>query len=128
MHEVDLVFRIESDPIEGDRFAWSYDGGKNWRDFYAWADFDQMIKTAIGRFTVDRIIQPQLAAGEELCQPCRNRGKVGILRPHRRTTGLESVAKTWYEEDVEISGDVVYGVSYLISRCGRCGNEESDYA
>lgn len=126
--EIDLVFRLDTADLTGeDRFCWSYDGGKTWQSFWVWNEFHQMIQTVIGRFTVDEILRPKLAPGEELCTVCRNKGRIGIMRFHRYTTGTEKVAQVWHEEDVEVSGDVSYGVRYRIERCERCGNQESDY-
>ena len=128
MKEVNLVFRLNTSTPYDERFCWSYDGGKTWQSSWLAAEFHHMIKTQVRRFIVDEIRKPNLNSGEELCCVCRNKGKIGIMRFDRYESGSEKIAQVWYVEDVEISGDVSYGVRYRIDRCERCGNEESDYA
>lgn len=129
--EIDLIFKLD---VEGkysiDHYLYySYNGGDTWqRTWKHDIPFEQLLLRQIRRFYVDRLLIPSLKIEGELCQICRNQGKIGIIKFSRYTTGSEKVAQVWYDGDAEVSGDVTYGCRYRIERCDRCGNEESDYA
>jgi hypothetical protein len=131
MQNIDLIFKWETDgQYKCDQcFRWSIDGGKTWRSHPIWTDdFGLMVRQAINRFNVDRFIAPNLAPGEELCYPCRNKGRVGVMRYYRHTSGTETQTQMLMNEHGEpYYDDVSYGCSYRIEKCDRCGHEESDY-
>jgi hypothetical protein len=106
MKEIDLIFQVNT-LSSADPYFCTSDGGKTWRTSWLWHEFDRLIEIQVGRFIVDEILKPRLNQGEELCDVCRDKGKIGIIRFHH--------------------DDVTCGVRYQIYLCERCGHEERDY-
>lgn len=125
---IDFAFKTAPEEYgRKDTFFVSRDGGKTYRKIFGAADFPSAIQVIINCWIVDYLLDSDIPE-EKRCPSCRNKGKIGEMKFKRISHGSETVARVWYDGDVEMCSDATYGVSYRTDRCSRCGYEETDYA
>lgn len=129
-------FRIEfTINKEGEVTKWieSFDGGKTWRE---WTEYnpprtqEQVETQRRNRFYVRHVLKPNLNDGEDLCIPCANQGKVGIVKYAGRIHGREAQCVVRYDDAGEpYTCDEYFSVSYDQWKCTSCGDlADSEYA